>query len=139
MFPTVNSPRLLVDGKGDCKLLGSFQLRPRGSRTNIQRELVQGEGFAVDASIINAAALADHPFLKLNEPGALTKVADCRIGFDQDPLIERTASVESQPPLQLWTECFEAVRTARADERNRLRYMQRISHEINALRAGFEV
>ena len=76
------------------------------------------------------------PLSKLNEPGALAKVADCRIGFDQDPLIERTASVESQPPLQLWTEDFEAVRTARADERNRLRYTQRIFHEINALRAG---
>ncbi|WP_161564003.1 hypothetical protein [Cupriavidus lacunae] len=43
---------------------------------------------------------------------------------------------DSQQPDSL---CFEAVRAARPDERNRLRYLQRIFHKINALTAGFEV
>ncbi|BCZ85220.1 hypothetical protein PTKU64_88950 [Paraburkholderia terrae] len=71
--------------------------------------------------------------------GAFAECDHLGIGLEEQPLIQRWASIKHDAARKLWAERFEPVSAARADERERLARVRRMFHKISSLRTGFEV
>ncbi|WP_408183841.1 hypothetical protein, partial [Paraburkholderia dipogonis] len=77
--------------------------------------------------------------LNLYVAGSLAECPDRRVHFDEDPLVQSATPVQGQPSVELETERFQPMCSARPGEGDRLRRVQKIFHEIKALAVGFEV